>query len=176
MIPLRISSVKLVDKWPNHIIIHHTAETSYGLTSAIDTAKFQIGKYESGIYRNTKEFNTNYHIIIEKIESDFYPIISRPLFTITKWDDIPEEYVNAIHIGVFGDFESDLPMKRMYDILAFKVLCPMTIMFRIPEKNILLHKEVSMNEKETCPGEFFDKTILISSYRKFRKVKSIARV
>ena len=174
-IPLRVSSLKLYTKWPKSIIIHHTVEENHGLTSSIDTAQFQTGKYEYGSARKTKEFVTKYHIIVEKIGSDFYPIISRPLFTQTHWDDIPDEYRNSIHIGIFGDYENDIPMTRMYNILAFKVLWPLTIMFRITEKNILLHKEISTNPNQKCPGEFFDKTLLISSYRKYRRVSSIQR-
>lgn len=175
-IPLRITSVKLVDKWPKHIIIHHTSEFSYGLTSRIDTSKFQTNKYELGYYRKKKELVTPYHFIIERIENDFFPVISRPIFTKVKFDDIPEEYDSAVHIGMYGDYNNDLLPVRAYQVTAFKVIFPLVMMFKIPEENILLHREVSMNEEETCPGEFFDKRILISSYRKFKRFKSIRRV
>jgi len=174
MIPLRISSLKTSDYWPTHIVIHHTAEDGVPETFKFDNSKFQTGLLQTKKYQLTKNPNTKYNIIIERIGDDFHPIMSQPLFTKCEWEDIPEEYHSSVHVGILGDYDMDIPMTRLYLVLGFKVLFPLTRMFRLKVDRIVFHRDIS-NQDITCPGELFDLDKVRMFARRFRKQQSLYR-
>lgn len=174
MIPIKISSLKTSEYWPTHIVIHHTAEDKVPDTFKFDNPKFQTGLLQKEKYQKTKDPNSKYHIIIERIGDDFYPIMSQPLFTKCEWDDIPKEYHSAVHIAILGNMDNDIPMTRLYLILGFRVLFPLTRMFRLKVDRIVFHRDIS-NQNITCPGEMMDINKVRMYARRFRKQQSLYR-
>lgn len=173
MIPLKNSNTILTQHWPQYIVIHDTAERVKHTNMKLDKPDFQTGKMQNYIFQMTREPETKYHIIIERSGNDFYPIMSQPLFTLSKWNDLDPKYYSAIHIAFFGDYSEDFPITRAYVIAAYKVICPLMRMFRLNDDRIVLHKQISQNTQCTCPGEFFDFTRLkmyIKTYRRFRPI------
>ncbi len=150
-------------KW---IIIHHTAEM-YDIPSArIDNSKFQIPALTKGVLEK-KQADINYHYVIDKIKEDYMPVACRPISYLCDWDSIPNDINNrAIHVALLGSYSMKIPEKRCYEILAYKLLNPMLKLFNISPNKIKLHSEISTEETD-CPGEFFEKAIMIAMIRKF---------
>ena len=176
MVPLKFGVLKLQTKWPKYIILHHTAELPINQAGLkFDDQKFQLGKLELLNYSMTQDPNLKYHFVIDRVGSDFYPIVSRPLFTDPGWEDILPQYQRSIHIGIVGDYDHDIPMTRMYSILSYRLLFPLMRMFSIPDENVLLHKVVSEIPDLVCPGELFDMHKLRSIMRSYRRKSVLAR-
>jgi hypothetical protein len=75
---------------------------------------------------------------------------------------------HSIHIALLGSYDFKVPTKRLYETLAYRCLNPLVRVFHIPVKNIKLHSEVSTNpDKQTCPGLFVDKSVIISQVNRF---------
>ena len=150
-------------KW---IIIHHTAEL-YDIPSArIDNAIYQYPALTKGVMEK-KQADINYHYVIEKVKDDYIPIACRPISYLCEWDDIDLNINNrAVHVALLGSYSFKIPEKRLYEILAYRLLNPMLKLFHISPAKIMFHSEVS-NEKIDCPGDFVDKAIVISMTRKF---------
>jgi len=150
-------------KW---IIIHHTAEM-YDIPSArIDTARYQYPALTKGVMEK-KQADINYHYVIEKVKDDYIPIACRPISYLCEWDSISNDINNrSIHIALLGSYSFKIPEKRLYEILAYRLLNPMLKLFHLSPNKIMFHSEVS-NEETDCPGDFVDKAIVISMIRKF---------
>ena len=86
MIPLRATDLKMQQQWPNHIIIHHTAEFAGDHPRyKFDTQKFQSGDYLIFSRQQLKQKETMYHFIIERFKNDFNIIVSQPMMTICEY-------------------------------------------------------------------------------------------
>ncbi len=167
-IPFKPSLMKTRYRKPRWIIIHHTSEIYDIPSSRIDNGKYQLPGVLKGVLEK-KQADINYHYIIEKIDDDYQVLAGRPFVYICEWDDIPFNInENSIHIACLGSYDFKIPEPRLYEVLAYRLINPLIRVFHTlrPEK-ILLHNEVSTNEKITCPGEFFDKAILISMVKRF---------
>ena len=176
MIPLRVSALKLSGAWPQNIVIHHTGEWLPDHPKyKFDTNKIQSLSYMDYSFKSLKKRETGYHFLIDKVGVDFAVIVSQPLLTNCVYSDLSEQYENSIHIGLIGNYDKDLPEKRLYKILSYRLLFPLMRMFYIEDNEILLHKEITTNKQITCPGEFFDKTTLFSQLRTLRKKRSVRR-
>jgi len=150
-------------KW---IIIHHTIELYKQPAAKIDNSQFQTHELLKGVLEQ-KTGDINYHYVVEKIKDDYYPIVTRPFVYKCDWPDISNDINNrAIHIALLGSYSFKVPPKRLYEVTAFRLINPMLKMFSISPAKIKLHHEVS-NEDIDCPGDFFDKSILISMARRF---------
>lgn len=165
-IPLRPSRLKVRRQTPRWIIIHHTAEI-YDIPSArIDNSKYQMPGIYKGVLEK-KQADVNYHYVIDKIKNEYVPIIARPFVYLCEWDDIDLNVNNrAIHVALMGNYDFKVPEKRMYEILAFRLLNPFMKMFSLAPNRIKFHNEVS-NEDISCPGEFLDKTMVDAMVRRF---------
>ena len=165
-IQLRPSLLKVRRQTVKWIIIHHTAELYPQESARIDNAKFQIPELYKGVLEH-KTGDINYHYVIEKIKEDYHVITMRPFSYLCEWEDIDMNINNrAIHIAILGEYNFKVPESRLYDILAYRVINPLLKLFHLNPSKIKLHNEVSSN-KTTCPGEFFDKDILIAKVRRF---------
>jgi hypothetical protein len=172
--PLRKADYTLTVKRPKHIIIHHTIEICPDVP--LDNATFQTGRFQSLSYVFTKLNVKGYHFVIEKAGDEYFPIVSQPLFTQCKWDDIDESYWNDISVGILANYDFDFPEDRFYSVLAFRVLVPLCRWFNMTYSDILLHKEISSNKELTCPGEMFIKEKMIKAFRThWRKGPTINR-
>lgn len=140
-------------KW---IIIHHTAELYPQPAARIDNAKFQLPELYKGVLEN-KSGDINYHYVIEKIQEDYHPIVTRPFVYLCDWNDIDVNINNrAIHVALLGSYDFKVPEVRMYEVLAYRVLNPFLKMFHLSPNKIKFHRDVSSNEDLTCPGDFMD--------------------
>jgi hypothetical protein len=151
-------------KW---IIIHHTAEIYESPEARIDNTKYQLPGIFKGVLE-LKQHDVNYHYVIEKIKDDYVAIATRPTPYLCEWDDIPDDInKRAVHIALLGNYDFKIPQKRLYDILAYRLLNPMMKLYGITPNRIKLHKEVSNNDDIFCPGEFVNKDRIITATRKF---------
>ena len=66
-----------------------------------------------------------------------------------------------------GSYDFKVPVVRLYEILAFRLLNPMLKLFAIPPSKIKLHRDVSSIEDLSCPGDFFNEGKLITLVRRF---------
>jgi hypothetical protein len=164
---LRPSLLKIRRQSVKWIIIHHSAEMYKNPEARIDNSKYQMPGIFKGVLE-LKQADVNYHYVIEKVKEDYIPIATRPYPYLCEWDDIPEEINSrAIHIALLGNYDLKIPPKRLYDILAYRLLNPMLKMFNISPNRIKLHKDVSNDESVYCPGEFVDLGRIITSVRRF---------
>ena len=166
-IPLRPSLLKVRRQSVKWIIVHHTAEMYPNPEARIDNAKYQMPALWKGVMEQ-KTGDVNYHYIIEKVKEDYIPIVARPFVYLCDWPDIDLNINNrALHVALLGSYDFKVPVKRMYEILAFRLLNPFMKMYGLSPAKIKFHNEVSSIEDLSCPGDFLDKAVLISMVRRF---------
>lgn len=133
----------------------------------IDNSKYQMPGIFKGVME-LKEADVNYHYVVEKIKQDYVAIATRPIPYICEWNDIDTNINNrAVHVACLGNLDFQIPPKRLYDIMAYRLINPMMKLFNLTPSKIKLHNEVSIDPGIYCPGEFFDKGRLITSVRRF---------
>ena len=167
MIPFKNADLKLSGHKPRHIVIHHTSELVESIP--IDGDGLDVGKVRNLIYSLQRENKLGYHVIIERVKADYYPIVCQPWFTDCVWPDIDPMYYSDIHVAFIGNYDMDMLMDRAYKVLAFQILVPLSRYFRLDWEDIVLHKEISSNKELTCPGEFFDRVRLLEYFRTYYK-------
>ena len=151
-------------KW---IIIHHTAELYKQPAAKIDNSSFQVPELYKGVLED-KTGDINYHYVVEKIKEDYHPIVTRPFVYLCDWPDIPPDINNrAIHVALLGSYDLKVPNKRLYEVLAFRLLNPMLKMFHIPVGKIKFHRDVSTDKELTCPGDFMEMSRVEALVRRF---------
>jgi hypothetical protein len=164
---LRPSLLKVRRQSVKWLIIHHTAEMYKAPDVRIDNTKYQTPGIFNGVLE-LKQADVNYHYVIEKIKEEFVVITTRPFPYLCEWPDIPDDInKRALHIALLGNYDFKIPDKRLYDIMAYRVLNPMLKMFGIPPSKIKLHKDVSTDKEVYCPGEFVEIDRIITSVRRF---------
>ena len=166
-IPLRPSLLKVRRQSPKWIILHHTAEL-YDLPEArIDNSKYQMPALFKGVLEK-KQGDINYNYVVEKVREDYIAITARPFVYLCEWNDIDLNINNrAIHVAMLGSYDFKIPEKRLYEILAYRLLNPFMKMYGLTTSRIKLHSEVSSDKELTCPGEFVDKAVIISMVKRF---------
>jgi len=175
MIPLRRTNNKISEKWPKNIIIHHTACKLDITPIRLDKANFQTDKFE---LLNAQLLNrpgsSGFNFIIEKVHGDYTVVVSQPLLTICEWDDISPEYENAVHIGLLGNYDIEIPTRRLYKVLSFEIIIPLMRLFGIKQNDILLYNTISEDEI-SCPGENFNIGILYEEINSLYQKKRVRR-
>jgi len=166
-IPLRPSLLTRRRESVKWIILHHTSELYANPASRIDNDKFQM----PGIYKGVLEQKTadvNYHFIVEKIKGDYNVIMTRPFVYTCEWEDIDANMnKRALHVAILGNMDFKIPPKRLYEVLAYRVLNPLLRLFNLQPGRIKLHREVSSNKDLSCPGDFIDEGRIISQVRRY---------
>ncbi len=148
------------------VIIHHTAEMYDRPEAKIDNTKYQTSQLFAGVMEK-KQGDVNYHYIVERVKEDYIAIVTRPYVYVCEWPDISENINNrAVHIGLMGSYDFKIPEKRMYEVLAYRLLNPMMKIFGITPSRIKLHREIS-DEDTSCPGNFIDKEKIVAAVRRF---------
>lgn len=168
-IPFKPSRLSMRRRPVKYLIIHHTAELYPQEAARIDNSKYQINSLFNGVLED-KSPDINYHFVLDKIKDDYVAVTCRPFVTLCEWNDISDDINNAaLHIALLGSYDFKVPEKRAYEVLAYRIVNPLLKMFGLPQSDtrILLHSEVSSDEDLSCPGEFFDKAILISMVKRF---------
>jgi hypothetical protein len=166
-IQLRPSLLKIRRQSVKWIIIHHTAEMYENPEARIDNSKYQLQGIFNGVLE-LKQGDVNYHYVVEKIKEDYVAIATRPIPYLCEWPDIPDDInKRSVHVALLGNYDLKIPPKRLYDILAYRLLNPMMKLFNITPNRIKLHKDVSTDDDVYCPGEFIDHGRIITSTRRF---------
>jgi len=176
MIPLRRSNIKLAASWPSHIVLHHTACKLDIPPINLDKASFQSQKYSLMNAKILKSPGaTGYNFIMERVENDFTVVVSQPLMSLCEHDDIPEIYHKSIHIALLGNYNVEVPKKRLYVVLAYRLLAPLMRLFYIKEHEIVTHEAISEDKHYSCPGENFDMSLMLMEVRSVLQKKAVAR-
>lgn len=175
MIPLRATNYKLAESWPPAIILHHTYCRVKKSPLEYDRQAFQTDIYHNLNYKFRSRTETGYNFIVERVKTDFQVVVSQPLMTICEYEDIDERYWKAIHVALMGDYDRDIPMNRLYRVLAYRVLAPLMRLFALREEDILFHSTISNNTEETCPGEFVDMEKVLMHLRSVIRRRPLAR-
>lgn len=165
--PFRVSRLDIRQPIPKYIVLHHTW-CQYKIPEIkMDTTKSQM-KFLSNQVMEKKIADINYHYIVERINEDFNAIACRPLAAICDYPDI-EDNINkkAIHVALLGNYDITIPDKRSYEVLAYRIINPLMKIFSLNPSRIYLHNELSDDENETCPGDFFSKTITLSFVKRY---------
>lgn len=166
-IPLRPSRLKVRRQSVKWIILHHTIELYKQPAAKIDNATYQLPELYKGVLEQ-KTADINYHYVVEKIKDDFAPIATRPFVYLCEWPDIDVNINNrAIHVAVLGSYDLKIPEKRLYEILAFRLLNPFMKMFHLNPKRIKFHRDVSSNKDLSCPGDFMEMARVEALVRRF---------
>jgi hypothetical protein len=170
-IPFKIRLFNKFVKRPRYIIIHDVScQVADAAELRIDNEKFQTNELRTREYTEVMQPDLNYHFIVEKIKTDYEVLLGRPFAVHCEYDDIINPYNFAFHICVMGNYDYDIPDRRMYQKIAYSILAPLMRTFKIPPPRILLHSEISTNKELNCPGTFFDKKLLISYMKNLRIV------
>ncbi|RLD66652.1 MAG: hypothetical protein DRI84_04360 [Bacteroidetes bacterium] len=164
LMPSRLKIRRQSVKW---IIIHHTAEMYDNPEARIDNTKYQLPGIFKGVLEK-KQGDVNYNYVVEKVKEDYIAIATRPTPYLCEWPDI-DNVINdrAVHVALLGNYDLKIPQKRLYDILAYRVLNPMMKIYNLSPKRIKLHKDVSNDDDIYCPGEFVDYGRIITATRRF---------
>lgn len=167
LIPFKISRLKVRHTPVKYIILHHTVCQYPAPDSKIDNPKYQIPGIINGVLEN-KSADINFHYIVDKIKDDYQIITCRPFVTLCDYPDIdPDMNKKSIHIGLMGSYSFKIPAKRCYEVLSYRLLSPLLKMYGLAPDKILYHNEISKNKDNECPGDFVDKSVVISMVRKF---------
>jgi len=175
MIPLRATNLKYSQEWPRYIVIHHTAEMTDNPRFKFDNPKFQAGTYIDHSFKQLHKPETMYHFLVDKVATDFHVIVSQPLLTKCEYSDLKPEYHGAVHVGLIGNYDQDLPPTRLYRVLAYRLLNPIMRMFYLNNKSIVFHSTISDDDSVTCPGEFIEMSKLINQVQAVKRKKSVKR-
>jgi len=162
--PSRMKIRRLPVRW---IIVHHTVEL-YDISQArVDNKAYQLyGLVKSVLER--KDPDINYHYVIDKIKDDYVPIVTRPTVYLCDWPDISTDINDrAVHVALLGSYDLKMPDRRLYEILAYRLLNPMMKEFNIKPDRIKFHNEVSSDKDLSCPGLFLSKDIVKAMTRRF---------
>ena len=153
---LRPSLLKIRRQSVKWIIIHHTAEMYPQPSARIDNSQFQLPALYKGVLED-KTGDINYHYVVEKIKDDYHPIVTRPFVYLCEWPDIPAAInKRAIHVALLGSYDFKVPEKRLYEVLAYRLLNPMLKMFYLNLAKIKFHRDVSTDKELSCPGDFME--------------------
>ena len=166
-IPFRPSRMELRRQSIKWLIIHHTAEMYDREEARIDTAKFQTKALFKGVLEK-KQADINYHVVIEKIDEDYIPIIARPFPYLCEWPDIhPDINKRALHIALLGSYDFTIPNVRLMQVLSYKVLNPFMKLFHLSTNKVKLHRQVSQDKDITCPGDFVSYEKIMSLIKRY---------
>ena len=143
MIPLRATNAELSGRWPDRIILHHTAcKVENAGEFSLDKPTFQSGRMQDVLFRREKQ-DSGFHYIIERVNEDFQIIVSQPLMTLCKYEDLDSDHWRDVHIALMGNYNKDLPANRLYRVLAYRLIVPLMRTFVMDDNDIVLHSAIS---------------------------------
>ena len=70
-------------------------------------------------------------------------------------------------MSLLGNYDLTVPEKRLYEVLAYRLLNPFMKMFHLNPKRIKFHRDVSSNKDITCPGDFMEMARVEALVRRF---------
>lgn len=164
--PFRVSRLNIRKTKVQYVILHHTW-CQYPIPELkMDNAQYQMPKLYKQVMEQ-KIADVNYHYVLEQVKDDFITNVCRPFVSLCDYPDIhPNINRKGLHVALLGNYDVDLPDKRAYEVLAYRLLSPFMKMFSLSPSRIYLHSEIS-DEEESCPGEFFSKEVIISFIKRY---------
>jgi len=163
-------------RYPYKFIIIHDITCRFGHLSKylIDNKHPSISKLRADNYILYGKNNLNFHFFIEQINEDFETFVCRPTTVICEYEDIPSPYDQAIHIGMMGSYEFELPDMHFYRQMAYRAIVPVMSRYRISKNRIMLHREVATSDRgKKCPGDLFVKDKFYSELKAMLAIKQI---
>lgn len=162
-IPFKIRLFNPFKKTPRYIVLHDVSCMSSDLAEVrLDKKRAQTGKLRSYQYIKQMEPDLNYHYVVEMIEEDYEVLTGRPFAVFCDYPDILSPMDYSFHICLMGNYNYDIPDRRVYQKICYNLLSPMMRLYKIPISRILTHSEVSQEKDLKCPGNFFDKDLLLN--------------
>lgn len=165
-IPIKPHSLRKRQLTLRQIVLHHSACKYVRPSAFIDTIKYQFDDIMDEVLVKA-QIDIDYHYIVERIKNDYVVMVGRPTTTYCDFRDLTEDQNRSIHIAILGDYNFKKPDARLYTILAYRLVGPLLSTFGWTgqiERRVKLHKE--FNPKIDCPGELFDKSLLIAAIRR----------
>ena len=132
-------------------------------------AQIQGVRLYNWMFQNSYELP--YHFVCEKIYNDFETIMARPFCYYCEYSDIPDQYLNSIHIAIAGNYNNMNVHQRAYQQMAYRSISSVLRWFNIPINRVLMHWEVSKDDKLHCPGDAFKKDRLLSAIKQYSLMK-----
>ena len=166
-IPFKPSLMRARHKKPRFIILHHTVCQYPQEAARVDSPKYQMKPLENGVLEQ-KTPDINFHYIVEKVVDDYTIHTARPFVYECDYPDI-DIITNrlGIHIALLGNYNFTLPEKRLYEVMAYRLINPLLKAFALTPKMIRLHRDVSNSEDLSCPGDFVEMERIITEIRRF---------
>ena len=137
---------------------------------SVDKRLFQTSPMRARFRSQKQYYELPYHFICEKIGENYQTIVGKPLqySSFLEFPDIDRHYAeHAIHICLMGNYNILTHTAKLYEQLAYRIICPMMKTYRIPRSRIFLHGELS-KEHSDCPGFHFSKQTLYVFMSKYQ--------
>jgi len=189
-LPKQFRRLKKMNRKPKYIILHDTNCLSHRDESlSVINSRNTLGPIKINQILIEKRKEINYHFIVDKIGKDFEIISARPLQYICEFPEIRSDIgKQALHVLIASDLSINVPDKRFYDVLAYKLLAPMINVLQMPKNpksTIIGHKDVlnktiwdrikeifikrpeQFRNLEQCPGSFLFFPLLHSTVQKY---------
>lgn len=165
--PIRVSRLDVRHKPIRYVILHHTW-CQYDIPQLeMDSPKNQFDYLFNQIMEK-KIADINYHAVISRIKNNYIAMLARPYVAKCDFPDIDDQYnERAIHIALLGNYDLDIPDKRAYEIMVYRVINPFVKLFSLSPSRVFLHNELTNDENENCPGDFFSKRVVVTYMRRF---------
>lgn len=154
-----------------YIIIHDTScQWDKSNIFSIDKRMMQTSPMRARFRSQKQYWELPYHFVCEKIGENYQTLLGRPLqyASFLEFPDIDRHYAqNAIHVCLMGNYNILSHTAKLYEQLAYRVLCPMMKTYRINRSRIFLHGELSKTHPD-CPGFNFSKQTLYTFMAKYQ--------
>jgi len=179
-----------------HIIIvpaHFFIEKNsfFNSRDTIGSSKYTWGKWQRYFYLELVKWEMPCHFFVEQLGNDYGIFVGNPEYTpsyflldMVKYRLMDFDYVNSIVIGVLEDFTIDIPERRLYEMMASRILVPKILEYKTIKDNYSVHfiddilnwerlKEVEgmrdYPEYDIRRSKYFSKTDLELYLKKFNK-------
>jgi len=150
---------------------------------------FTWNKWQYYFYKSIRRMNIPFHYFVEQIGNDYSIIVATPEYTPSYFLEeliaaniIAPAYRDSIVIAIKEDFSLELPFKRLYQQLCFRLLTTLQIRNAkyLNHDNILYidkiinwdrYNEAFKNKEikfEIIPAKFYSHKDLMMYYRKYR--------
>lgn len=165
--PIKVSRLDIRHKPIRYIVLHHTW-CQYNLPQIeMDSPKYQLDHLFNQVMEK-KIPDINYHAVVSRVKTNYIATFARPYVAKCDYPDIKDQYNDrAVHLALLGNYDMDLPDKRAYEILVYRTINPFLKLFGLSFNRVFLHSELTNNEDENCPGEFFSKQVVVTYMRRF---------
>ena len=170
--PLRPNYLPKAYKKFRYIIIHDfSCQFANVPVAKIDNGKENTQKLTMYNWVFNSQYELPYHFVCEKIGDDYETFMARPFCYYCEYKDIPDQYLNSIHVAIAGDYNLIAPTQRAYQQMAYRSIASILRWYQMNINNVLMHYEISTDKECKCPGHFFKKSLLVSAMKQYSVMK-----